>query len=454
MTISKSMKICGFLILITVLMLCFVPASAVSSKVIAIDARNYLSLALKNDGTVMAWGTMTSFFPNSSWFFQSATPAAVNITNISAISSGGANVLFLKNDGTVWAWGDNGYGQHGIGTNEFIPYPMQVKGLNDIIAISTSGYHCLALRRDGTVWAWGWNMDGQLGIGTTNLGKSTPVQVPGLSNVKKISTGDQCSMAIDENGRLWVWGSNDKGKLGDDTNFTRLSPVQVPIDNVMDVDAGEYAHVLALKSDGTVWAWGWNQEYELGFVSGRSVNDVRECHTPVQVHGVSDVVAVSTTDSNSVALKSDGTVWIWGNGQEGRFGNGALYSDDSATPLQVPGLKNIIAIAAGSCHIMALSNDGSVYAWGDNSRGQIGNGKINSYNTTYTYPEGATKPTLVLSEIDVIATPTSNVPIGDNPSQNVTGTQPSSINYLNIAGIFCIIFVIGLALYVFIKSKK
>ncbi len=450
MTVSKHLKFCGFLVLLAVLVSCIVPASAVPSKVIAIDAGGTLSLALKDDGTVIAWGTELGFLPDGSRFFQSYTPVAVNITGVSAISAGNFFVLFLKDDGTVWGWGVNEFGGYGAGTNKEVSlYPVQVKGLHDVIAISTSGAHCLALKRDGTVWAWGCNVAGQLGDGTTEV-RYTPIKVSGLSNVKKISAGHDYSMAIDGNGTLWGWGSNGNGRLGDGTNINRFLPVQTLINDATDVKAGEFAHTVALKSDGTVWAWGWNQEYELG-VPG--INK-KEYYTPVQVKDIGGVVAVCSTDSNSVALKSDGTVWIWGNGQQGRFGNGAPYSADSATPLQVPGIKNIIAIAGGSSHVMALSSDGSVYTWGDNGFGQIGNGKTNSYNTTYTYPEGATKPTLILSGVGGIATPTSNVPVGDNRPQNVTGTQPFSINYLNIAGFFCIIFVISLALYVFVKSKK
>ncbi|WP_174590630.1 RCC1 domain-containing protein [Methanocella conradii] len=446
------MKLYGLLVLAVVSVLCVAPVSAASSKVVAIDAAGDMSLALKDDGTVMAWGTMMGFLPNGSRFFQSYVPVAVNITNVSAISAGNFFVLFLKNDGTVWGWGDNGFGELGDGV--FSLYPVQVAGLHDIIAISTSGAHCLALRRDGTVWAWGLNMDGQLGIGTTSQVVYTPVQVPGLSDIKKVSTGYHSSMAIDKDGRLWAWGANDRGKLGDGTTITRLYPIRVPIDNVIDVAAGEGAHVLALKKDGTVWAWGWNQEYELGFVCGSGVNSVKECHTPVLVKGVDGVVSVSTTDSNSIALRSSGTVWIWGNGQQGRLGNGVLYSGDTATPQQVPGLENVVAIAGGSAHILALTGDGSVYAWGDNQWGQIGNGE------SLSYTEAVTRPTLVIrgdgtTTTTLPSTPavaTSSLPESSQSPQNTSA--PSKINYLGVAGIFGIILVIGLIIYIIVKNKK
>ncbi len=423
-----------------------IPAGAASSKVVAIDARDgALSLALNDDGSVLAWGTMRSFLPNGSRFFQSAAPVAVNITGVSAISSGGANALFLKNDGTVWAWGANDYGQLGDGTNESRLYPVQVNGLHDIIAISDGESHNLALRRDGTVWAWGRNGDGELGIGKTGWGEFKPVQVQGLSDVKTISTGYRSSMVIDRNGRLWSWGLNEYGKLGDGTNITRLSPAPALIDNVVAVDAGEYGHALAIKSDGSVWAWGHNSFYQLGFVP--NINDYDK-YTPVQIRGLSGVIAVSTSYSCSLALKNDGTVWIWGENQGGHFGSGTLYGPDSDIPVQVPGLKDIIAIVASSNHMMALTDGGDVFSWGDNQWGEAGIGNI------YSYTEAVTKPTLVLSGEYITATPTDKAIPGNNTTPNGEPNRSSGINYLSIAGIAGIVLVTGVIVYVYIKNKK
>jgi len=448
MSSSIMKRICDLSIIMAILVSCLLiaPATAASPKVIAIDAHDTLSLALKDDGTVMAWGDMRVILPDRRDFFKSYYPVAVNVTDVTSISSGVFGALFLKNDGTVWAWGYNEYGEIGDGTNiTKLSDPVQVKGLYDIIAISSGGCHNLALKSDGTVLAWGCNDCGQIGIGETSYGVFMPVEVPGLPKIKEISAGYKGSMAIDESGKLWSWGLNEHGKLGDGTDTTRLAPVKVQINDLIQVDAGEYDHTLALKNDGTVWAWGWNQGYQLGFIP---VGNNKNRYTPVQVQGLTNVRAISASGDNSLAIANNGTVWIWGENQGGKFGAGALYGYDSEKPVQVPGLADIIAIASGIDYLMALSSNGNVYAWGDNQWGEIGIG------AAYSYTEAVTKPTLVLGEELVTPTQTMIKPEENSTSPNATSGQSTGSNNMTVVGLFGIAVLICSALYIFIKSRK
>lgn len=197
-------------------------------------------------------------------------------------------------------------------------------------------------------------------------------------------------------GTVWAWGSNTYGQLGDNSTENRLLPVQVHgemdrgfLTGVTSVVCGP-EHTLALLSDGTVWAWGRNNYGQLG--NGTSGEEFLSS-TPVNVLNLTNVIAIAANnnqwDSFSLALKDDGTVWAWGRNRYGQLGNGISGEDAfSSTPVQVTGLANIVAVAAGGTHALALKNDGTVWAWGSNNHGQVGDGTNQNIRTTPVQVKG------------------------------------------------------------------
>jgi alpha-tubulin suppressor-like RCC1 family protein len=300
------------------------------------------------------------------------------------IAAGESHSMALKKDGTVWAWGDNGYGQLGISTSSGVKRtPVKVHGpgndtvnyLTGITDVDVGDLHSLALKNDGTVWAWGDNQSGQLG---GDLPHSAPVQVKGLAEVIDVEAGEDHNLAVKKDGTVWAWGNNMDGQLGDGNYFTESrTPVLVSggtFTGVVDVAAGAH-HSLAVKDDGTVWAWGGNAHGQLGD------NTVKDHHTPVQVTTSSGlksrVVDVAAGQYFSLALTEDGSVWAWGGNSYGQLGDDTVK--DRHLPVQVytgSGLYNggfVTDVDAGLHHSLALTN-GTVWAWGGNFYGQLGDG--------------------------------------------------------------------------------
>jgi len=348
-------------------------ANAATSVTPMVAAGNSHSLALKSDGTVWAWGSNSSgqLGNGTSGTNKSSAAKISNLDNVTIIAGGYSYSLALKGDGTVWAWGYNAYGQLGNGTTGTAINPVQVSNLTGVTAIAGGGFHSLALKSDGTVWAWGRNNSGQLGNGSSGTGKdeSSPVQVTGISGVIAIAAGYYHSLALKNDGTVWAWGRNNYGQLGIESDaYDSNSPVQVSGLTQMIAIAGGYEHSLALKNDGTVLAWGNNLHGQLGVgTSGVGVNK----KAPVQTIGLSGVTAIAGGYYHSLALKSDSTVQAWGSNSIGELGIGNTEAAISK-PTQIIGLSGVISIAGGNGHSVALNSDGTVRALGSNTNGQLG----------------------------------------------------------------------------------
>lgn len=224
----------------------------------------------------------------------------------------------------------------------------------------------IPLGTPGKVWSWGGNRWGQLGNGST-INSNSPGPVTNLEGVIAISGGLRHSLALESDGSVWAWGLNNSGQLAQPGSRidSSLVPIHIDgLDKVIAITAGG-AHNLALKSDGTLWAWGYNYcgQLGIGVTGSRSF--------PIQVVGLSNVEAMAANYINSYALTSDGTLWGWGDNSMGQLGIGTR-NDTSIVPVQVSGIDEVIAIASGSYFTLALRADGSVWSWGYNKYGQLG----------------------------------------------------------------------------------
>ena len=219
--------------------------------------------------------------------------------------------------------------------------------------------------------SWGDNFVGELGNGSTT-GRDIPGTVSGLtSGVLQVSAGGDHGLAITSGGTVWAWGNNNVGQLGDGTTTTmRTTPVQLTgLSGVRQVSAG-IGHSLALRSDGTVWAWGQNDHGQVGDGMVSSTPQL----TPVEVTGLTGVTKIAAGWEYSLALRSDGTVWAWGRNAEGELGDGSTA--DSPVPVHV-GLPQATAVFAGSFAAYATSTTTAgvtLWAWGANGRGELGDG--------------------------------------------------------------------------------
>lgn len=248
---------------------------------------------------------------------------------------------------------------------ELVPFTEAKK-----IALDPEGHHVLALRR-GTVWAWGHNFFGQVGDGT-NVQRTTPVQVDDLMSVVDVGAGNNYSIALKSDGTVWSWGNNEHGQLGIGAAAPASvnRPMKIPsLSSVTAIAAGT-DHVLALKSDGTVWVWGDNSLGELGL----GTTDFAPHPIPAQVPGLSGIVRIIAGSYVSYAVKTDGTVFGWGTAFIGKLGDGISGGSSVISPQELPLLKGMIGAATGVGSTVVIKSDGSVLTFGSNFRGQLGRG--------------------------------------------------------------------------------
>jgi alpha-tubulin suppressor-like RCC1 family protein len=286
------------------------------------------------------------------------------------LAAGGAGAA--SQTGTVSSFGSDEFGQLGDGSAGSSNSPVAVSGLTGVTQIDGGREHVVALKSDGSVWAWGHNQYGEVGDGT-KTNRQSPVQVSGLgagSGVTAVETGHYSTMALKSNGTVWDWGWNKYGVLGNGKTTNSSVPVQVSGLTGVTAIAGGRDMELALKSDGTVWAWGDNEFGNLGIGTTTGTHT-----TPVQVHNLANVVAIAGGRDHALAVESDGSVWAWGWNQYGQVGNGTK-NNNVATPVRVSGFggAKVTMVSAGADHSMALTAGGAVYTWGQNNDGQLGIG--------------------------------------------------------------------------------
>jgi alpha-tubulin suppressor-like RCC1 family protein len=283
----------------------------------------------------------------------------------------------------LWAWGTGTYGVLGNNSGSSRSTPVTTSsGGTDWKQISAGSNHAAAIKTDGTLWIWGNNSSFKLGNNVTTAGFNalTPVTTfSGGTNWKQVSCGGAHTAAIKTDGTLWTWGYAGDGRLGNgnilDARFTPITTFAGGT-NWKQVSSGLNATMAAIKTDGTLWTWGFSGYLGIGVVTGNR-------STPVTTFsGGNNWKQVACGSGHMAAIKTDGTLWTWGYGGNGRLGNGVTSGTVSTPVTTFAGGTNWKQVACGSGHMAAIKTDGTLWTWGNPSNGRLGNAVITTNRST------------------------------------------------------------------------
>ncbi|MDP9074786.1 MAG: hypothetical protein M3N98_11545, partial [Actinomycetota bacterium] len=344
--------------------------SPASTSVVAGGAQRYTALGTDGAGHSADVTATTSFAitPDGSCTGAVCTPTGPDMPPWSAVSAGAYHSVAIGTDGTLWAWGLNANGQVGDGTTTDRHAPVEIGGDTHWQSVAAGGSHTVAIKSDGTLWAWGYNFNGQLGDGTA-ADRHAPVQIGTDSRWKSVAAGYRHTVAIKTDGTLWAWGLNANGQVGDGSTTDRHAPVQIGTDTHWQSVSAGLGHTVAIKTGGTLWSWGLNANGQLGN------GTINESHSPGMIGLVTDSwQSVAAGSSHTVAIKSGGTLWSWGYNFYGQLGDGTTV--DQHAPEQITSDNRWGSLAAGFGHSVAVKTNGMLYAWGYNFSGQLGDGTV------------------------------------------------------------------------------
>ena len=350
--------------------------------------------------------------------------AAFDTGKVGTYTTISAGVMYtgaIDQNGSLWMWGDNKYGQLGngnIGGNQ----ATAVNVLNNVVSVSCGGSHTAAIKADGSLWMWGDDQYGQIGVGGNVSYKSdisalqyAPVKV--MDNVAAVSCGGSHTAAIKTDGSLWVWGSNLSGQIGNggrgnvQTEYgTAYQNVPVKImDNVAAVSCGA-DNTAAVKTDGSLWMWGSSSDFKLGNGHAYNFYDDNGSHgenllVPAKI--MDGVTAVSCGADNTAAVKTDGSLWVWGSNMWYQLGNGGTgdYENGAGTYYQILPVKimdGVTAVTCSSFYTAAVKADGSLWTWGYNTDSLLGNGDKGNFTDEYDRIY-QTIPTKILDGVAIVS---------------------------------------------------
>jgi alpha-tubulin suppressor-like RCC1 family protein len=343
-------------------------------------------------GVLWAWGFNTDGRLGTDDIISRSTPVQTisGGTNWRSIAVQGFSAG-IKTDGTLWLWGNAADGELGNNdvTNKSSPV-QTISGGTNWKSISVGCCHAAAIKEDNTLWLWGRGSLGQLG-NDSNLSQSSPVQtISGGTNWKQVSVAQLHSASIKRDGTLWLWGADSAGRLGNECNIYTgpdrgiSSPIQTVSGGTnWKVVSSALGTTAGIKTDGTLWIWGGNTFGDVG--DNTRINR----SSPVQTIAEGTTWRqISLGACNALGIKTDGTLWIWGEGASGRLGN-ANFTSQSSPVQTISGGTNWRQAVVSSTHTAAIKTDGTLWAWGAASSGQLGTPlKVNRSSPVQTVSGG------------------------------------------------------------------
>ncbi len=331
------------------------------------------SCARRSDNTLWCWGENNESQLGDGTLTNRPVPVQILAlgANVIGVAAGSHHTCARRSDNTLWCWGENSDGQLGDGTTTRRPLPVPVAAsLGSVSAVAMGRFHTCARKTDGTLWCWGNNFVGQLGIGGT-MKQLAPVQVSALgTNVAEVAAGANFTCARRDNGTLWCWGNNAEGQLGTGTaGGGSQTPVQVPsLGTAVTAVAVGYYHACARLMDNSLRCWGANDFGQTSMPIGGN----QPTPTAVAPLGLS-VVQVTAGVAHICALRSDRSVWCWGWNEGAQLGDGMMVTRHEPRVVAAVG-TNTDMVAAGSHFTCRLRNDRTIWCWGLNRSGALGNG--------------------------------------------------------------------------------
>ena len=405
------------------------PDYATNTRLAGISADGTHSLAVSSDGRLYAWGDNDHGQLGNPDRARRSAPTSVptpDDTRFTQATAGDKYSAALDTQGRIWTWGDNDHGQLGHGTTSGDdPTPRQADtGDTRFTQISAGDGHMTALDTQGRAWTWGDNTQGQLGDGNTGGSTGTPTMramppaTPSWLVYTQIQAGGRHTLAIANNGRMYAWGDNNHGQLGDgNTGGSAGTPTQVqaptgtsPAFTWLHVTAGT-DHTFAIGSDADTgddipYTFGSDQQGQLGAGSGT------ETGRPVKPGLPATITAISAGGHASFAIDSHGTLHAWGDNTQGQLGDNTTTSRAKPVAIDAPASDATwVRTAGGTGHTLAIDSHGTLHAWGDNTQGQLGD----NTTTSRAKPVAIDYPDLQVASIDFGGMP------GADPSRQPDG---------------------------------